>query len=284
MIRLDPFCFCTNAVPSGDLYHALDMAEALGFSHVELSAIDGINEQLHADQYSAAYVAEVRAALEQRHLTCYAVSGHCDMTDPTAFQRLLNKIRIAGELGAAILNTRCGPKARYAVFRENVREAAALTASYGMMLHLESYGDIVGPASECGSVFRNLQLENVRYTYDAGNTFRFAKGEISIPADLRHAAVRPSYLHLKDSSIRDGWIYNEPIGAGVLEIPEILSILEQSCTVLPCGLEVPLNFRVSCKDLSFDYRSPKDSEVLSAIRQSIAYLQTLAEVTLSYGR
>lgn len=280
MIRLAPFCLCTNAVPGGNLYHALDIAEDLGFSHVELSAIDGINKQLHAEQYSAAYVAEVRAALEQRHLTCYAVSGHCDMTDPAAFQRLLNKIRVAGELGAAVLNTRCGPKSRYAMFQENVRKAAALAATYGMMLHLESYGDIVGPASECGPVFLDLQLENVRYTYDAGNTFRFARGKISIPSDLRQAAVLPSYLHLKDASIHGDWIYNEPIGAGVLEIPEILSILEQSCAVLPCGLEVPMNFRVSCKDLSFDYRSPNDSEVLSAIRQSIAYLKTLAEFTL----
>ena len=280
MIILEPFCFCTNNVPGNDLLHALDIAKACGFRHVELSAIDGISEQINADGYSPAYVRRIQAELDQRGLTCYAVSGHCDMTDELQFRRLLKKIRFAADIGAKYLNTRCGPKDRYPIFLEHIKEAAELAISRGITINLESYGDIVGPASECGPVFETLNLENVQYNYDAGNTFRYARGDICIHEDLQAATKQPSYLHMKDTSIRDGWIYNDPIGAGALDIPNILAALEHHSPVIPCSLELPMGFRVRLSDLSFDFLSPSDDEVCQAVTQSVSYLQTCAAIQL----
>lgn len=277
MIKLEPFSFCTNTVPGSDLLPALDMARQFGFRWVELSAIDGISEQINVDLISPAYVSQIRKQLEQRALQCIAVSGHGDMTDSSGFSRLLRKIEFAGEIGAKWLNTRCGSPDRMDEFLKHVKIAAEKADRYGVVLNLESYGDIVGSASQCGSVFDRLNLPNVRYNYDPGNTFRFARGNVCIEEDLANTTVTLEYLHLKDSSLRDGWIWNDAIGSGQLNYPAILEQLDKQRTdSLPCGLELPMGFRVWCKDLSFDFLNPSLNEVERAVQQSLEYLQRYA--------
>ena len=197
MLTLAPFTFCANNVPGTDPIRAMDMARRCGFHTIELSAIDGISEQIVAERVSPEYVMQIERELQKRDLQCTALSAHCDMTDEAQFARLLKKIEFAGQIGAQLVNTRCGPKARYAVFEEHVKRAAEAADRYGLRLGLESYGDIVGPASECGGVFAELDLPHVQYTYDPGNTYRFCRGEIRLDEDLQNASVPVAYLHMK---------------------------------------------------------------------------------------
>ena len=46
MLTLAPFTFCANNVPGTDPIRAMDMACRCGFHTIELSAIDGISEQI----------------------------------------------------------------------------------------------------------------------------------------------------------------------------------------------------------------------------------------------
>lgn len=71
-------------------------------------------------------------------------------------------------------------------------------------------------------MFAELNLPNVQYTYDPGNTYRFCRGEIRLDEDLQNASVPVAYLHMKDGSIHDGYIWNEPIGQGVFRIRSCL--------------------------------------------------------------
>ena len=48
MLTLAPFTFCANNVPGTDPLRAMDMARRCGFHTIELSAIDGISEQIVA--------------------------------------------------------------------------------------------------------------------------------------------------------------------------------------------------------------------------------------------
>lgn len=273
MLKADPFVFCTNIVPGKNPAPALDMAREFGFRFVELAAIDGISEQFCVDKPLPELFRSTSKALEKRNLSCYAVSGHCDMTDETQFWRLLRKIEYAGELGAKVINTRCGPKDRYPVFLENVKKAAELAASYGMALNLESYGDIIGSASECGTVFQMLNLDNVFYNYDPGNTYRFARGNISIEDDLLHNTGPLRYFHLKDASIHDGMIWNEPIGQGVLSYPAIFAAVEKITDTLPIALEIPMGFCVRYEDLSILSTDVGLEDVQRAVAASIAFLE-----------
>ena len=177
MLHLSPFWFCTNSVPGDDLIPALDAAREFGFSDVELSAIDGISEQIVAERVCDEYVAWVRARLEERGLRCVAVSGHCDLTNDRQFARFLKKLEFAGKIGATRINTRCGPVCRTVKFRKNLSRAVEAAAPYRLRINLESYGDIVGTARECGPIFREIGHPSVRCNYDPGNNYRFARGK-----------------------------------------------------------------------------------------------------------
>ena len=261
MLTLAPFTFCANNVPGTDPIRAMDMARRCGFHTIELSAIDGISEQIVAERVSPEYVMQIERELQKRDLQCTALSAHCDMTDEAQFAR-------------------CGPKARYAVFEEHVKRAAEAADRYGLRLGLESYGDIVGPASECGGVFAELDLPHVQYTYDPGNTYRFCRGEIRLDEDLQNASVPVAYLHMKDGSIHDGYIWNEPIGQGVFPYPAMLAALERQGGTLGCALEMPMSFCVSVRDLSFRFLEPSDEQLYAQIMQSVEYVKTLAHVTM----
>ena len=56
MLTLAPFTFCANNVPGTDPIRAMDMARRCGFHTIELSAIDGISEQIVAERVSPEYV------------------------------------------------------------------------------------------------------------------------------------------------------------------------------------------------------------------------------------
>ena len=169
---------------------------------------------------------------------------------------------------------------------ETVIDIGQRVCTSGMMIEialrlgLESYGDIVGPASECGGVFAELDLPHVQYTYDPGNTYRFCRGEIRLDEDLQNASVPVAYLHMKDGSIHDGYIWNEPIGQGVFPYPAMLAALERQGGTLGCALEMPMSFCVSVRDLSFRFLEPSDEQLYAQIMQSVEYVKTLAHVTM----
>lgn len=81
MLTLAPFTFCANNVPGPDPVRAMDMAHRCGFRTIELSAIDGISEQIVAERVCPRYVSEIARELDKHGLRCTAVSAHCDMTD-----------------------------------------------------------------------------------------------------------------------------------------------------------------------------------------------------------
>jgi len=233
------------------------------------------------DRVGPDYAEEVLQMLREKKLRCLAVSGHCDMTDDAAFARLLKKIEFAGRIGARYLNTRCGPKERMDKFLINVNKAAEEAAKWNVILNLESYGDIVGEASTSGALFEQLNLPNVQYNYDPGNTYRFAKGSITIEDDVAGATVPLAYLHLKDTSIRDGWIWNDPIGSGALNYPAIFAEMDKKREVpLPCGLEIPMSFRVKVDDLSFGFLAPTMDEIEASVRASLEFVSKHAEFSL----
>ena len=273
MLRLEPFVFCCNNMPGNEVLPALDLAKACGFRWVELAAIDGISEQIRVERISAEYVAEIAQELEKRDLQCYSFSGHCDLTDPEQFQQLLKKVHFAGQIGAKQFNTRCGAKEHYPVFKEHVKQAADLAASYEMVLNLESYGDIVDAAQWAGEVFADLNLENVSYNYDPGNIYRFARGKICIEDDLAAATMRPGYMHLKDVAIDQGYLKNVPIGQGDLHYEQIFHQLEQLVGTLPCGLEVPKGFQVCLRDFSREFIPTTFDAAMQAVLESVAFIQ-----------
>ena len=127
-------------------------------------------------------------------------------------------------------------------------------------------------------MFAELNLPHVQYTYDPGNTYRFCRGEIRLDEDLQNASVPVAYLHMKDGSIHDGYIWNEPIGQGVFPYPVMFAALERQGGTLACALEMPMSFCVSMEDLSFRFLEPSDEQIYAQIMQSVEYIRTIANI------
>lgn len=194
---------------------------------------------------------------------------------------MLRKIEFAGLMGAECINTRSGSPTRSEQFFRNVRIAADAAARWNVQLNLETYGDLVDLASRCGELFRRPELRGVGLNYDPGNIFRFARGKVCIEEDLARAQVRPVYFHLKDASLRDGRIWNEPIGRGELNYPAIFRQLETLCPEpLAAGLELPMGFCVRSEDFSLEFLETDAAALERAIRQSLDYLSQYADVSM----
>lgn len=100
----------------------MDMARRCGFHTIELSAIDGISEQIgRRARFTGIRYADRAGAAEARSANAPRCRRTATQTDEAQFARLLKKIEFAGQIGAQLVNTRCGPKARYAVFEEHVQ-------------------------------------------------------------------------------------------------------------------------------------------------------------------
>ncbi len=272
MLHLTPFWLCTNTVP-GDLCTALDVAVDFGFKYVELSAIDGVSEQIVAEKVCNEYVADVKNELDKRGLICIAVSGHCDLTEPASFARFLKKLEFAGKIGAKYLNTRCGPKERYAEFRSNLSIALAAAKPYSLQINLESYSDIIGLAAESFRVFEDINEPSVRYNYDPGNIYRFAYGDVSFTRDLSGNLKYLDTLHIKDAAIKDGCIIHTPIGQGGVHYEDIFDILGMRLGTIAAGLETPQTFKVRLSDFARINEFPTLDQTYSSVEQSLSFIR-----------
>lgn len=272
MLHLSPFWFCTNTVPGG-LCTALDAAADFGFKYVELSAIDGVSEQIVAEKVCDEYVADVKNELEKRGLSCIAVSGHCDITEDSSFSRFLKKLEFAGKIGAKYLNTRCGPKARYSEFRQNLSAAVKAARPYNLQINLESYGDIVGGLHESYDVFEDIGNDNVRYNYDPGNIFRFARGDVSFVHDLAGDMKYLDTLHIKDAAVKDGFIVHTAVGYGDVRFEEIFDILGVRLGTIGAGLEMPQTFKVRLSDFSRVDEYPTPAQTYENIAKSLDFIR-----------
>ena len=275
MIQLDPFWLCTNSIPVKDPVRVFRIAKELGFRNVELSAIDGNNEQIVAEEVTPAFVGKIASVLDREHVRCIALSAHTDLTDDACFARFLKKVRFAGEIGASQINTRCGPKKDMDAFLRHIRELIPILERYGLQLNLESYGDIVNDAASSAHVFQILGHPLLRYNYDAGNLYRFTHGKLDFEEDLPKGIPYLGCIHLKDVVMRDGYLYNTAVGRGVVGYDGILETLSAYRTSVAAGLEVPLGFRVRDIDL-FKQIVPADQGMAEKmILCSAAYLETL---------
>lgn len=273
MLHLSPFWLCTNTVPGGDLLKALDVAADFGFKYVELSAIDGVSEQIIAENVCDEYVDTIKNELEKRNLICIAVSGHCDLTNEVSFKRFLKKLEFAGKIGARYLNTRCGPQSRYDNFWKNLHLAIDAAKPYSLQINLESYGDIIGLARESYNVFKAIGNPNVRYNYDPGNSYRFARGDISFTYDLSGDLEYLDTLHIKDAAIKDGYIIHTPIGQGGVHYEDVFSMLGKKFSSIPAGLEVPQSFKVRLSDFARIDQPRSLNQTCLCIEQSLNFIR-----------
>jgi sugar phosphate isomerase/epimerase len=263
----NPLAVTTITYLPYSLDQALDGIRAAGFRYVELAALPGICEHVSVHMDAAA-VDGVRAALDSYGLTPLAVSAHADLTTPDGAAFTGRALAMASALGATILNTAVGGPSNEnedaEAFLANVGQVAELASQWGITLTLEIHGRLTANGALTAELVRRVNHAHVRVNYDTANCIYY--GDTLPYEDLQVALPATAYVHLKDK--RGGpRVWDFPaLGAGELDLPRILRILQSG------GYAGPL-----CVEIEFDSGPyPPLAEVNDAVAQSFAYLQQIS--------
>jgi len=268
----EPLSLGTNLCLGYPLDQALDLVREAGFLYPELSSIVNMCEHIDPKLITPEYADEVKTLLADRNMTCYAVSGHVDLTIDEQFNDFLKKIEFAGMIGATIINTNSGPLSRLDIFYKNMPKIIALAEKRDVIIGLESHGDIIGTAKDSVGVFKRFNHPLVRFNYDTGNTYFYSEGKVVIEEDLKYGLEYLSYFHLKDIAIEGDKVEYRPIGDGDINFPGIFDVLRGLGRAIPCGLEIPVHVKGSLGAIRPAGTPLPKEAILDAVRRSTDYL------------
>jgi sugar phosphate isomerase/epimerase len=265
--------FVTNIAKGYTLPQALRIAADCGFGHVEIASIAGMCEHVPPGDIDPDYIAALAQALKDHNLASHAFAGHVDMTLEGGLKDFLPKMDLAAGIGCKVINTNAGPAERMDSFRSNIRKVIGRAERLGLTVCLESHGDIIGSAKQAAPLFKEISHPLIRFNYDTGNTYYYAKGGISIEDDILYALDYLAYVHVKDIGIEGDRARYRPLGMGDIDFPKVFASLAQIGRPVSCGLEIPVFVSGTLEALSSAAAPIGEDEIRGAIGHSMEYLK-----------
>lgn len=229
----------TNSYHTYGLDEALEGIAKAGFTHVELSAVEGWTEHVPLDATDA-QIAEIQAQMDRLGLKPSALSGHSDLTTEHGVIVGKKAVDLCVKLGLTLMNTAIG--GHYSedenkdAFMENIHELADYAADRGIVIGLEVHGDIMASGELSVPLIREINRPNVGINYDTANCVFY--GDVQAVDDLKPALPYLVHIHLKDK-IGGKKEWNFPgIGEGEVDFAEILRILDEGGYTAPFSVEI----------------------------------------------
>ena len=269
------FSIGTNIAMGYSIEDALALLKKAGFARVEISSIAGMCEHADPRCMDERYAVKFTELLAQSGLTCSALAGHVDLTEPVQLEHFLRKIEFAARIGAPIVNTNSGPLSRLDDFRKNIRKVIAQAERYNVMVCLESHGDIVNTAKDSVHIFREINHPLIRLNYDTGNTYFYQKGNVSVEEDIKYGFEYLEHVHLKDISIEGNRVEYRPIGSGDIDFGAFFSSLRELGKDIPIGIEIPVFVKGTIQAIGPTNYPLATDELLRACDSSMDHLRAL---------
>jgi sugar phosphate isomerase/epimerase len=275
MALFEPFSLGTNLCMAYSLGEALDIVKEGGFNYAELSSIIHMCEHVEPALMVPEYAVIIKNLLDSKGMKCYAVSGHVDPTYDDQCDMLIKKMEFAGRLGAKIVNTNAGTKARIDDFWKNLKKLIPVAEQWNIIIGFESHGDIVNTAQDSISIFKKINHPLVRLNYDTGNTYFYCNGKIKVEEDIKYGEEYLAHIHLKDITIRDNKVAYVPIGDGDVNFPPIIEWLKSLGRSIPCGLEIPVHVKGVLGSIKPTGVPMPKQDILSVVSRSVNYINSL---------
>ncbi len=250
-------------------YHTYRLDEALagiaeaGFRYVELSAVPGWTEHVRLDSAE-----DIRRQLERHELKAVSLSAHSDLTTRDGLQHGIKAVRWAAGFGIPIVNTAIGGHASRVEnekgFLENIGQLADAAEAVGVVVALETHGDIMATGEKSLPLLRKIDRPNViKINYDTANVDYY--GGVRAVDDVGKITPYLAHVHLKDTVGGKG-VWNFPaLGSGVVDFRRLLAILREA------GYRGPYSVELEFQGEPW----PSLEEVTSAMRRSHTHLQNL---------
>ena len=264
-------------------YHGFPMEDALrgiaraGFKFVELTAVRGWTEHVLPDQ-GESQLNRVERLLEELGLTCVALSGHCNLTDPSRLALFRENMALARRLGANWIISSTG-EAHFGVDErltderliESIRSLLPDLERLDLKLGLEVHGDY-GTGESLIPIVNAVNSDRVGINYDTANVVYYGG---KLPGeDAPRCLSRINFVHLKDKIGGKGEWNFPAIGSGALDL--IGFIRDASAG----GYSGPLSIEIEyTEEFAMNPKKPGDLAVADrAVKDSYEYLHALGIV------
>ena len=263
----------TNIAKGYTLPQALRIVAGCGFGYVEIASIAGMCEHVLPGDIVPGYADSLKRLLSSNNLSAYAFSGHVDLTEDGGLADFLKKMELAAGLGCKVINTNSGPSGRIGEFRRNLPKIIDCAERLGLIVCLESHGDIIGTAKDAAPLFREINHPLIRLNYDTGNTYYYAKGDVKVEDDILYGLEYLAYVHIKDISIVGHRANYRPLGMGDVDLYKFFSAISQLERPVHCGLEIPVFVAGTLEGLSPSAAPISESEISDAVGRSMDYMR-----------
>ncbi|GGX98174.1 hypothetical protein GCM10007160_27090 [Litchfieldella qijiaojingensis] len=217
-----------------------------GVKQVEVAFIEGYVEAFSDDDLTTAYGRELQEEMRRNDQECRYFSGHIDLGESNACQRLEARCRFASALGASFVITNAASLASSEIFLAQADELAAIARHYGMRILLENPGNRVANlfdhSAHIAPMLRKLETPEFGINFDVGNLLSHCP-DIDPLADALAAVSWGDHFHIKScSKVAEGIVFT-PLGRGDIdEAPLLRELMKEG---IPFSLELP--FRL-CRD------------------------------------
>ena len=263
----------TSGYGGYDLRTALEHIAALGYPCVEIAAMAGLVEHVRQVQMTSREVRNVRSLLDDFGLHTNAFSAHLFLNRPGAAEMFLPRMDFAREIGASIINTKAGKADGLDTFLKNMGRLIRHAEEIGIVIGLETHGDIVDHGADAVEAIRGFDSKHVVLNYDFGNVYQNSIQSVDPADDFETAFPVVGHLHLKDL-VLDGETWRMcPIGAGSIDYDRIFSFLGTLSGAIPLTVDLPLNLIISTNyPVRVMHRPLEIEEIDRVLRESLNFI------------
>ena len=215
-----------------------------GVRQVEIAFIEGYVEAFTDDDLSVAYARELKAEMRRHNQECRYFSGHIDLGESNACQRLEARCRFAAELGARYVITNAASRASSDTFLAQADRLAAIARAHGIRILLENPGNrvanLIDKSRDLRPLMQRLASGDFGINFDVGNLLSHCP-DLDPLADALAAIADVDHFHIKSCSrVKDGIVFTSLGKGDIDEAPLIKELFSKS---IPFSLELPFRLR-----------------------------------------
>ncbi|MFC3285838.1 sugar phosphate isomerase/epimerase family protein [Litchfieldella rifensis] len=215
-----------------------------GVKQVEVAFIEGYVEAFSDNGLTTAYGRELQEEMRRNGQECRYFSGHIDLGESNACQRLEARCRFASALGAAYVITNAASIDSSETFLAQADELAAIARYYGMRILLENPGNrvanLIDHSAHLAPVLEKLEAPEFGVNFDVGNLLSHCP-HLDPLADALAAVSRVDHFHIKScSKIAEGIVFTTLGEGDIHEAPLLRKLMKEG---IPFSLELPFRLR-----------------------------------------
>jgi sugar phosphate isomerase/epimerase len=205
----------------------LEGIASCGIANVELASIPHYCDHLPPGELPG--FKSVLKSCDAFGLRPVAVSAHGDLREQSDVTHIEQCMRLASEIGAAIVNTGTGDTATAQEEQRVMRSLAELAAvgeEVGVTLGVETQNSLFTSGERAVAIIDEVGSERIRINLDAAN-IKYWNGNDPL-AEVEVMAKYVAHMHVKDHRGGRGDYEFPPLGAGDVKFEEIISRLLDS--------------------------------------------------------